>query len=91
MGEDEALESEESQIQVKVVEIIIKAFVPTFLCPVCKSQVEMENVTTWCKIFENVALKIECKEKASVKNVVRDGDMISYYLRGTHVLNEKLL
>ena len=51
----------------------------------------MENVTTWCKIFENVALKIECKEKASVKNVVRDGDMISYYLRGTHVLNEKLL
>ena len=51
MGEDEALESEESQIQVKVVEIIIKAFVPTFLCPVCKSQVEMENVTTWCKNF----------------------------------------
>lgn len=91
VGEDEALESEESQIQVKVVEIIIKTFVPTFLCPVCKSQVEMENVTTWCKIFENVALKIECKEKASVKNVVRDGDMISYYLRGTHVLNEKLL
>ena len=43
------------------------------------------------KFFENVALKIECKEKASVKNVVRDGDMISYYLRGTHVLNEKLL
>ena len=51
----------------------------------------MENMTTWCKIFENVALKTECKEKASVRNVVRDGDMISYYLRGTHVLNEKLL
>lgn len=46
VGEDEALESEESQVQVKVVEIIIKTFVPTFLCPVCKSQVEMENVTT---------------------------------------------
>ena len=38
-----------------------------------------------------MALKIECKEKASVKNVVRDGDMISYYLKGAHVLNEKLL
>ena len=37
VGEDEALESEESQIQVKVVEIIIKTFVPTFLCPVCNS------------------------------------------------------
>lgn len=57
VGEDEALESEESQIQVKVVEIIIKAFVPTFLCPVCKSQVEMENVTTWCKNFWECGIK----------------------------------
>lgn len=57
VGEDEALESEESQIQVKVVEIIIKTFVPTFLCPVCKSQVEMENVTTWCKNFWECGIK----------------------------------
>ena len=45
--EDEAVESEESQSQVKVVKINMKTLAQTFLGPEYSSQVEIENATAW--------------------------------------------
>ena len=68
--EDEAVESEESRIQTKVVNIDMKTLVKTFLCPECDSQVEIKNANGCCKHSESVASKRLCNEKASVKMVV---------------------
>ena len=44
---DEAVESEESQSQVKVVKINMKTLAQTFLGPEYSLQVEIENETAW--------------------------------------------
>ena len=49
LTEDEAIESEKSRIQEKVLKIDTETLVPRSLCPECNSQVEIENVTPWCK------------------------------------------
>ena len=69
----------------------MKTLVQTFLCPDCNSQVEIENETIWCNNCKKVASKSLCKEKASLKMVVINGNMISYKISVAHVLIEKLL
>ena len=58
---------------------------------ICHSHVEIGNVTAWCNNCENVASKILVNEKASVKMVVIDDEMISYNITVAHVLIGKLL
>ena len=84
--ENEAVESEESRIQAKVCETDMKTLVQTFLYPEWISLLEIENVTNWCNNCENLASKSLCQEKASVKVVVINADVISYSINVVDVL-----
>ena len=57
-------------MKAKVVSIDLKTLTETYLCPVCRAPVSINNAVAWCEKCDNASSQSQCKSKADVKMVI---------------------